>query len=76
MIQGYRIPLFGAPRVPGGLPEFYGSEGQELIDDHVQELLHKRAIYKISDKMAQSGFTSPLLLVKKKNGKQRLFDIK
>lgn len=70
IIRGYRIPLMGRPFIPKGLPEFYGSTDQyALIDNHVQELLEKEAILPVSIQEGSVGFTSPLLLVKKKSGK-------
>lgn len=72
IIRGYRIPIMGRPFIPKGLPEFYGSMDQHaLIDDHVGELLKKDAVMRVSTQEGADGFTSPLLLVKKKSGKFR-----
>jgi len=72
IIGGYRIPLVGTPVLPEGLPECYGSSDQHgLVTEHVQELLSKQAIYEVAPLAAAHGFTSPLLLVRKKSGQYR-----
>jgi hypothetical protein len=71
--SGYTIPLFSSPVAPGGLPEFYGPRRHfPLLNDHVEELLRKKAIRQVfGAEEVREGFTSPLLLVRKKNGKFR-----
>jgi hypothetical protein len=72
VLCGYKIPLVGTPIIPRGLPECYGSSSQYgLVQEHVQELLDKNAIYEVDSTVAIHGFTSPLLLVRKKSGQYR-----
>ncbi len=70
--KGYAIPTMEEPVVPRDLPEFFGpKEKEKEIKKHVEELLEKDAIYQVNGTKARQGVTSPLLLVKKKNGKWR-----
>lgn len=71
--HGYTIPLMEKPFIPPDLPDFYGPTGMEsLIDAHVLDLLEKNAVYQIKDlRDVRRGFTSPLLLVRKKSGSYR-----
>src|SRR5690606_5552613 len=70
--DGYMIPASRKPFIPKNLPEFFGAQEKEkVVHDHVVELLQKGAIYQVDESQAREGATSPLLLVKKKNGKLR-----
>jgi hypothetical protein len=68
--SGYVIPLHTIPVAPRGLPEFFGPRRHfSLLDEHVQELLSKKAIRQVfGAEEIRKGFTSPLLLVRKKRG--------
>jgi hypothetical protein len=71
--SGYTIPLLTTPVAPRGQPEFYGPKRHfSLLDDHVEELLRKKAVTRVfGAEEVRAGFTSPLLLVRKKSGKYR-----
>lgn len=71
LTNGFKISLLRAPSIPDGLPECYGSGHDTVVDEHVRELLLKQAIYEITAQQATTGFTSPILLVKKKSGQMR-----
>lgn len=71
--SGYVLPLHTSPVAPRGLPEYFGPRKHfALLDEHVRELLEKRAIRQVfGAEEIRAGFTSPLLLVRKKQGKFR-----
>ena len=68
---GYRIPLVSAPN-GGYAREFYGdARVMEVVKQHVGELVAKDAVEAVNSWEARRGFTSPLIMVRKKTGQMR-----
>ena len=57
--NGFTIPLLGHP--PNlEVPEFYGSLDQRcLVENHIKDLLEKKAVIPVSPDVAEGGVTSP-----------------